>query len=120
MVLGRKVLIEGNRNKIANVITIVMKKGKDPLKTSSTVLPVTPLSTYTFMPTGGVMRDISPVTTCRTPKYRGSNPRFSIIGKTMGRVRNANGRESTKHPKGIYAIRIMIRMVEGEKESCDI
>ena len=89
--LGRKRLICGKAANSTRLINSTIAKGVMPRKASPIGTLVTPLTTKTFIPIGGVMTPNSPSTAISIPRCTGSKPRATRGPKIMGIVRGPLG-----------------------------
>ena len=88
-----------NTNSARRIISTI-QKGVTPLKIVAVeTSPITPLSTKTFKPTGGVIRLISVTTTTIIPNQIGSKPKLVTKGKKIGTVNKSMDKLSNTHPK---------------------
>ena len=104
---GRKRTISGKIVVITMQAIMDRRKGNTPRNMSKRGTLVTPATTYTFIPMGGVINAASLSNTDMTPKHTGSNPTDIIIGKNMGIVSKIIAGTSIMQPN-IRTITIII------------
>ena len=124
MVLGKNITICGKIINIAKHTTISKKNGMTPRKIVYIGISLTiPATTNTFIPIGGVILDISIITTNRTPNQIKSNPRILITGRKMGSVNTVMAKLSMIQPRIAYTKRMAIKTpIDGkpkETTSCE-
>src|SRR3546814_19362057 len=87
MFSGSHVTIIGKKNKISVVMISMITNHQAPRKICDKgVLRSIPAITYTFKPTGGVIRPISHIFTARMPNQMGPKPSDTTVGNKMGSV----------------------------------
>src|SRR5690554_5271964 len=101
MLSGSHVTRMGKEKRMSVVMISIITNHQAPLKICDKgVLRSIPAITYTFRPTGGVIRPISHILTARMPNQVGSNPSATTVGNMMGRVMTNIEKASRNIPSG--------------------
>ena len=114
---GKNRAISGKSNRRILHITRATNSGITPLNMVSRGTSLaTPWTTYTLMPTGGVITPISPINTITTPNHIRSNPRVWARGAKIGTVSMIRAKASMKQPPNRYIRMITTMITEGGKD----
>lgn len=103
IVSGSHVLSTGKNTKITITNIIISKKGKEPMKISSSVAnsPMDDLIVKGTIPKGGVINPVSIATTLTMPNQMRSKPRALTVGSTIGSTMIIMEMQSRKAPMTI-------------------